>query len=178
MFVDLELARRIEGAEASLTADLADGAIQRASVDGAFRRPLTGGTAAYAGADSPVTKVIGVGLDEVPSAADLDVLEAAYFSRGAAVRAEVATLADPAFVRLLTTRGYVLTGFENVLGLSLRGRSRRVGGSAGAIVIQESRDWRAWVDVMYDGFSAPDTGVISAPGETISREALGPAASA
>jgi hypothetical protein len=171
VFADGALARRIEGAEASLSADITAAVIRRGSVDGAFMRPIAGGLAVYTGADSPVTKVIGSGLDGPPGAADLDLLEAAYFARGAAVRAEVATLADPGMVRMLTTRGYVLNGFENVLGRRLD-RLEDAPAPPDALNIEGAPEPREWMEILLDGFEAPDTGVPSAPGESFPRAAL------
>src|SRR4051812_24428123 len=119
MFADLALARRVDGAEASLSADITAAIIARGSIDGAFVRPFAGGVAVFSGVRSPATKVIGAGFDGPGETRALDALEAEYFSSGSSVRMEVATLADPAFVQQLTTRGYVLQGFENVLGREL-----------------------------------------------------------
>ncbi|HEX6974285.1 MAG TPA: hypothetical protein VF147_07785, partial [Vicinamibacterales bacterium] len=49
----------------------------------------------------------------------LEEIERQYSSRGLPLRAEVATLADPEFLKRLASRGYILSGFENVLGLDL-----------------------------------------------------------
>ena len=120
MFADLRLARRIDGAEGSLSADIADAVIRRGAVAGAFGRAFAGGVAVFTGVDSPVNKVIGAGFAGAPDPRDLAALEGEYFSLGGSVRAEVSTLADPAFARYLTAHGYVLNGFENVLARSPR----------------------------------------------------------
>jgi ribosomal protein S18 acetylase RimI-like enzyme len=170
MFADLALARRIDDAEASLSADIAETIIRRGSAPGAFSRSFAGGVAVFTGPDSPITKVIGAGFDGAPGEEEIAALEAEYFAHGASVRAEVATLADPAFARALTARGYVLNGFENVLGRAplMPGRPDEPAG----LVVQTSTDQRAWFNAIIDGFESPDTGVVSAPGELFPREVM------
>src|SRR5205809_4875595 len=102
MFADLTLARRIDRAEASLSGDIAAAILDRGEVHGGFRRAFGDGAAVCAGPGSPVTKVIGVGFDGALDGALLDQLEVQYFASGSPVRAEVSTLADPAFALQLT----------------------------------------------------------------------------
>ena len=172
MFADLTLARRIDAAEGSLSADMTAAVIRRGSVSGAFSRPFSGGVAVFTGPDSPMNKIIGAGFDGAPEEGELAALEAAYFAGGTGVRAEVATLADPAFARNLTAHGYLLNGFENVL-------ARAPGASADggahvpeSVTIAEATDQQAWMQVMLDGFASPDTGVASAPGEPFVRDVV------
>src|SRR4051812_46682947 len=111
MFADLPLARRIERVEASLSTDIAAAILARGEVAGGFQRPFGEGAAVCAGPESPVTKVIGVGFAGAVDVEALEALEMEYLASRSPVRAEVSTLADPAFARQLTTRGYVLQGF-------------------------------------------------------------------
>jgi GNAT superfamily N-acetyltransferase len=171
MFADFVLARRIEAAEASLSREVGEATAARGRGDAAARvyvRDLAGGVAVFTGTDSPITKVIGVGFEGVPSDAGWDEVEREFFARGAAVRAEVATLADPALCAMLSRRGYLLEGFENVLGC-------RIDAGAGyadvpGVEVGRTTDLPAWNEVVIEGFEHPDTGVISAPGERIPRE--------
>src|SRR3954468_347306 len=158
MFVNLALARRIDEAEASLSSDIADCIIRRGLVPGAFNREFAGGVAVCAGPASPVTKIIGAGFDEMPGDESFDALEDQYFRVGASARAEVATLADPAFVRRLTGRGYVLNGFENVLALPIAPVMRDNPRVPAGVTIEQDSDQRSFMDVIIDGFQSPDTG--------------------
>jgi ribosomal protein S18 acetylase RimI-like enzyme len=169
VFADLPLARRIDGAEASLSMDIATAVIRRGFVPGAFAQPFDGGAAVFTGKDSPITKVIGIGFDGLPDDTDLSTLEQQYFAHHCPVRAEVASLADPAVVRLLTSRGYVLQGFENVLGRRLDAPLADRPSAPEGLVVSVSDDDAAWMNVVMDGFGAPDTGVVSAPGESFER---------
>jgi ribosomal protein S18 acetylase RimI-like enzyme len=172
VFADLPLARRIDGAEASLSLDIATAVIRKGTVPGAFAHAFGGGAAVFTGTNSPITKVIGVGFDGPPADTDLSSLEQQYFSRNCAVRAEVASLADPAVVRLLTSRGYVLQGFENVLGRRLDAPLADRPAAPDGLAVGVSDDDVAWMQVVMDGFGTPDTGVVSAPGESFERAHL------
>jgi ribosomal protein S18 acetylase RimI-like enzyme len=172
MFADLALARRIDEAEASLSADITNRIIARGAVPGAFHREFAGGVAVCAGPASPVNKIIGAGFDGVPDDGAFDELEARYFALGASARAEVATLADPAFAQHLTRRGYVLNGFENVLACPIAPVMRNSLEPPGNAMIEPASDQQAFMDVMIDGFESPDTGVVSAPGEQFARDVL------
>jgi GNAT superfamily N-acetyltransferase len=172
MFANLALARRIDEAEASLSSDIADCIIRRGLVPGAFNREFAGGVAVCAGAASPISKIIGAGFSEIPVDESFDALEDQYFRAGASARAEVATLADPAFARRLTGRGYILNGFENVLALPIEPVMRENPRVPPGVTIEQASDQRSFMDVMIDGFESPDTGVVSAPGEQFPRAAL------
>jgi ribosomal protein S18 acetylase RimI-like enzyme len=172
VFADQALTRRIEEAEASLSADITGAIIRRGSIAGAFSRTFAGGMAVCAGRESPVTKVIGAGFDGAAPDDEIAALEAEYFAGGVAVRCEVASLADPAFVRQLTGRGYILNGFENVLArplASLDGNPPEL--PAGASIVPTT-DRQAWMDAIIDGFESPDTGVVATLGETFPRGVL------
>jgi GNAT superfamily N-acetyltransferase len=170
MFADIDIARRIERAEASLSSDFAD-ATRQSKPEGVFTRELGGGVAVFTGVDSPITKVIGVGFGELPGDEELDSLERAFFQRGSPVRAEVATLANPAFCARLTRRGYILCGFENVLGRAIT-EEDGAGLERSVIDVVEAASTAEWNDVVITAFENPDTGVISAPAESFPREEL------
>lgn len=111
MFVTSAMARRIEQAEAEVARAVI--AAARHAPD-AFWRPFEGGAASYLRPDSPMNKVIGVGLDAPIDPAALSGLEAELRARGDVVRVELATVAAPASSVLLSDRGYRLLGFEDV----------------------------------------------------------------
>jgi ribosomal protein S18 acetylase RimI-like enzyme len=169
MFADTELARRIDRAEASLSSDIAEATRQSKTEEGVFIRELGGGVAVFTGVASPITKVIGVGFGELPGDEELDVVERAFFERGSSIRAEVATLADPVFCARLTSRGYILRGFENVLGRAITDADS-AGLERSDIEVVESAGAAEWNDVVITAFENPDTGVISAPAESFPRE--------
>jgi ribosomal protein S18 acetylase RimI-like enzyme len=154
MFASIALAQRIDGAEARLSESLGRAAIRTGPEDVAFVDAIGGGVAVYTGPASPMNKMIGAGFDGVPSETELSAVEEKFLQRSAPLQAEVATLADPAFVARLTTRGYVLQNFENVMGRAIRDEA---GGTNGiSIDVMGSESLEAWLDAALTGFMHPD----------------------
>lgn len=115
IFAGLGLARRIEAAEAAIARGCAEGQADSAILEAG------GGIAVFQGADSPLTQVVGVGLNGPVRPAELDCLEEFFRSRGARVTIDLCPLADPGLVELLADRGYRLVEFNNVLVRPLAG---------------------------------------------------------
>jgi len=116
---DLELARRLEEAEAfAAEAYVRQLARLRPGADVAVEE-VAGGRAVFAGAGSPLTETKAIGLHGPVTEADLDRMEAVFFGRGEPSRVVVCPLADTSLVAGLGRRGYRLSGFENILTLPL-----------------------------------------------------------
>ncbi|WIX99611.1 GNAT family N-acetyltransferase [Amycolatopsis mongoliensis] len=150
LFCDTALAARIERAEARLIAESSDAARVRRGDTVGFARPLAGGVASFAEADSPFTKIAGLGFAGLPDA--LDEVEAAFAQLGAPVQVELCQLADPALGGFFTGRGYRLESFENVLG-------RRVTDTDPAADVRLVRDdeLERWLAEVADAFAVADT---------------------
>jgi GNAT superfamily N-acetyltransferase len=174
MFCSTALAARIEHAEAGLIAAGTEAAQRRGS-DG-FAMPIAGGTACFAGENSPFNKVVGLGFGGVPGDSVLDEIERAYSAAGSPTAVELSHLADPDLGAVLTGRGYRLVAFENVLGRPLDGTEYRV--SPRGVEIRPSGDdeFEAWLQVVVDGFAAPDTQGV-APHEDFPRDVIAAATS-
>lgn len=169
LFASTGLAARIEAAESRLCAESTRQAVQR-GVREAFVQPLAGGVAVFAGAASPFVKVAGLGFEGTPGEGPLSAVEAAYAERGAPVRVELSCLAAPATAELLTRRGYLLQGFENVLGQTLPPAARAE--RFDVQVLESTADEAArWLDTVIEGFAHPD-GQGVASDESFPREAL------
>jgi acetyltransferase (GNAT) family protein len=173
LFGSAELARRIERAECGLVEDCT-AAVER-SEGGAFALPLAGGVAAFSGAQSPLTKVAGLGFDGLPSEAELARVEAEFGERGAPVQVELSTLAESGISERLTARGYALVGFENVLARALRPEdhaAERWAPRAG-ITVEHCPDaaFEEWLDVVVSAFAAPDTQGVASH-ESFPRESI------
>jgi GNAT superfamily N-acetyltransferase len=156
LFCDTALAARIERVESALIAAAGHAARRRTGGSDGFVMPIAGGVASFAEPGSPFNKVAGLGFGGVPSEAELDELEQAFASRGAAVQVELSHLADPRLGALLTERGYRLTSFENVLGLAIDGEIAPVAPAGIEIRRSADHEFTAWLDVIADGFSHPD----------------------
>ncbi|MFE1596423.1 GNAT family N-acetyltransferase [Nocardia sp. NPDC058705] len=155
-FCDTDTAARIERMETGVIARGVGAGLQRAeSGGGGFTREIAGGAACFAGPNSPLNKVVGVGFGGVPSDAQWEAVERAYAEVGAAVQVELAHLADPRIGAELTARGYRLTSFENVLGMRLAGR---VWPSPQSVEVRRDDEtgFDTWLDIVVEGFAHPD----------------------
>jgi len=171
LFVDVDLAATVEHAEADLTR-ASSRAIRRRQGVPAFQIPIAGGFATFSGPDSPFTKVVGAGFDGLPSDEELGHVEHRFHTHRAAVSFEVSTLANPALVELLTARGYLLAGFENVLLLSLERLVLGVAAEVDGIEVRRGEDdLEVWLEVAVDAALSPDDAGV-AQHETFPRVAL------
>jgi GNAT superfamily N-acetyltransferase len=156
MFTSQSLARRIERAEVGLVVAAARAAARRVPPVQLLVQDMCGGAAVFVERGAPFNKVVGVGFEGVPAAAVLDRLEQEFADRQAPLSFEVSTLADPALTRSLTARGYLLTGFEHVLGLPLDA-SARFGPVPGVEVLRAGDEESAlWMDTVATGFEHPE----------------------
>jgi GNAT superfamily N-acetyltransferase len=114
-FADLELARRLERAEAHANAGFVEARAKAFPDWGAARIEVAGASAMFDGPNSPVTQTFGLGMFQPLTVADLDQIEHFFFERGAPVFHEVCPLADPSTFALMSERGYKPLEFSNVL---------------------------------------------------------------
>jgi ribosomal protein S18 acetylase RimI-like enzyme len=157
LFCDVDLAARIERAEVELVSHGSAAAHRRRGEGSGFLKPVMGGVASFAEDDSPLNKVAGLGFHGVPDDGLLDEIERAFADRGAPVQVELAHLGDPDIGARLTERGYRLTSFENVLGLSLSGEHPRFEPDGIDIRTSGDEEFEQWLEAIADGFAHPDT---------------------
>jgi len=119
--LNLELARRIELAEAQAAAGGAETMRRLRPECGAAVETIAGGFAIYCGASSPTTQAIGMGLDGPVSEEEFDRLENFYRRRSEPVRVETCPLADTSLLGHFGKHGYRVTEFSNVMALALDG---------------------------------------------------------
>ena len=170
LFASAELAARVESAERRLIADSVEAARLEAD-DRVLTLELAGGLAAWARPGSPLNKVVGVGFGGEIPLSQLEAVEQAMASRDAPVQVELSSLAEPSIAPFLSRRGYVLQGFENVLGLPLP--TAPAVPVPGVEVVVAAMDDPRWIEAVVTGFAHPDTqGVPSS--ESFPREALEP----
>lgn len=113
--ITLEVAQRLESAEAADGAGCAEAQDLIDSDAGATVLDVAGGVAAYVGADSPLTHALGMGMYGAVTETQLDELEDFYESRGAILTIDVCPYADATLLELLTARRYRIGDFSNVL---------------------------------------------------------------
>ncbi|WP_280348460.1 GNAT family N-acetyltransferase [Nocardia neocaledoniensis] len=170
LFCGVESAARIERMETAAMVGAVAAGRARVPAGGAFAREFGGGAACFAEVGSPLNKVVGIGFDGVPSAAEWETVEAAYAAVGVPVQVELAHLADPRIGAELTGRGYRLVSFEDVLGMEPAGRVWAA--PAGVEVRRVDEDgFDTWLDIAVDGFAHPDDEGIPSH-EEFPREAL------
>jgi GNAT superfamily N-acetyltransferase len=115
ILLTLELARRIEFAEAEAAVSCAETMRElRSGVESAVERTCAG-FAIYCGPGSPVTQAVGLGMDGPVTSEEFDRLEGFYFSRKEPVRVETCPMAHGSLFDFFGQRGYRVTEFSNVM---------------------------------------------------------------
>jgi len=171
-------AARIERAEATTARDFGVRARQHGA--DVLIAEIGGTAAVYGGPGQPFNKLVGLGFAGALDEAALAQVEAEYDARGAELRVEQATLADPSVASLLTRRGYELVGYENVLGLELDAatrdalaRARDEDAARGVTIAPASaKEMRLWIETVAEGFVHADTFDGPPPTESFPREAI------
>jgi GNAT superfamily N-acetyltransferase len=153
MIGTVALAQRIEAAEARLSLAMAEVVRQGGRAD-AFGLVVGSGAAVNCGPGEPMTKVIGVGIAEPLTDADIDAIERAFDPAGVVPGFEMATLGDFESIRRLERRGYRLQRIEMVHGRDLT-RPTLIDPPAGGITVARGHD-DMWARISVGGFAAPD----------------------
>jgi GNAT superfamily N-acetyltransferase len=172
------LAARIERAECQTVLAFAV-ELQSRGAD-VMIQEIGGTSAVFAGPGQPVNKLAGLGFAAPIDEDAMARVERGYDARGAELRVELSTLADPAAGMVLTRRGYELAGYENVLGLPLDASlqdsvhaAAAADAARGVIVSRAAADETGmWIETVTDGFCHPDVFDGPPPTESFGREAI------
>ena len=151
----VQLARRLEAAEA---ANGAQCAAAQNSIDpdsGATVLQSAGGWAIYVGAETPLSRAVGLGLWGLVRGAELDAVERFYHERNAASTVDLCPLADPSIIDLLRDRGYGITEFNHAL-VRLSGPVDAVQSEQVAIRPAEGHEECLWSETVGRGFLEKD----------------------
>ena len=154
---DRALARRLGAAEAAAGIWCQEALERVRPGAGGDVERLAGGTIAFAGIASPLTRVRGIGMAGPVSEEEVDRLERFYESRGVSPSIPICPYADPTLLEHLGRRGYSVTDFDNVL-------VRPVAGAAPAPELPEgmrvaragAADQDAWARVVAQGFGGAE----------------------
>lgn len=151
--VDHELATRLERTEAAANARFIEARGQVDAGRGATWRDVEGIWALFDGIDSPLTQTFGLGIERPATAAALEVVEAFFRERGAAVDHEVSPLAlgDP--LPLLAGRGYAPIELTDVLCRPLTDDDRVPPQPAIGVAPIGVDEGAAWTAAAVDGWS-------------------------
>ncbi len=164
------LARRIDHTELTLVTGMAESA-RAAGVADVRVWPIGGSAAVLSEPGSPFNKLIGLGFGDEVDLAALDLIEREHAARHACVQVEFSTLGDPAVTRLLTSRGYRLVGFENVLARRLD-RTEAPPATAIAVSPIDAGESATWTQTLTTAFLHPDVFDGPASHESFDRAAL------
>jgi hypothetical protein len=110
---DLQLARRIEALEARGTAAYVAAQAHLYPEAGAAVEFVGGACAAFAGRGSPMTQVVGLGMNGPVSPEEFERVETFYRDRGAAYELKLCPLADVSVLGELNARRFRLHEFEH-----------------------------------------------------------------
>jgi hypothetical protein len=154
-FAGLDLARRLEAAEALNGAECAEAQRLLNPTVGATVRQVAGGSAIFVGPGSPLTHAVGLGMHGPVRSEELDGLEAFYRARGASVSVDLCPLADASLLELLGSRGYRTTEFMNVLIRPLTGSE--VAAPEVPIRLANDGEEELWALTVGRGFLEKDT---------------------
>ncbi|MFZ3215356.1 MAG: GNAT family N-acetyltransferase [Candidatus Acidiferrales bacterium] len=154
-FIDLDLARRVEMAEAHAGRECAEACHRLHSEYSVAVEEIAGGFAVFAGVDSPVTQAIGVGLRGGVSDAELDALGEFFHTRGAAAAVELCPLVEMGLYERFAARNYRLLEMSNVLIRDDLGSARVAeatppGVTVRAVAPDESK---LWTETVAQGFA-------------------------
>ena len=108
----------------------------------------------FDGPRSPCTQTFGLGLFEMPTAADMDKLEAFFQDRGAPVFHETAPVAGKSLLPMLNQRGYRPIELSNVLFMEVSSRASvtAVRSESLQVRIAGKQDQEAWARTAAEGW--------------------------
>jgi len=154
-FADIDLARRLERAEAHGNVEFVE-ARKRAFPDrDAAWVEVAGTHAMFDGVGSPITQTFGLGVFEPITTEQLNEIEEFFRSRGAEVFHEVCPLADPSVFDLIRERDYKPVEFSNVLYRPID-RDLRLQGSRNneiKVRVVEKDEVDLWAETACEGWS-------------------------
>lgn len=155
LFPDAALARRIEHERGRSHIRYAQSFERCYPQAGTTVEAMAGGHAIFVGKDSPMSRVVDVGIDGPVSPADLDRLESFYFDHGMACRIDLTPFSHPSLVELLGARGYRVAWFLNLLLRPITAADDALPSSPDVTVEQVApADLPLWASLVSRGFGS------------------------
>jgi GNAT superfamily N-acetyltransferase len=153
MLIDTHLAQRLEHADARHNADYATVREQLWPGVGARAAEVASGYAIYTGAEFPINRAVGLGMDGPVASADIDQVEQFYQAHGLPAEIDLCPYADPSVLHLLGERGYHVKRFFNVHVRSIAPSGIEPLPSNDVTVSQVApHDADRWIKTVTDGF--------------------------
>jgi GNAT superfamily N-acetyltransferase len=154
-FIDLDLARRVEMAEAYAGSACAEACQCFHPEHAVAIEEIAGGVAVFAGVDSPITQAIGVGLHGPVSDAEVDALGAFFHSRNAPAAIELCPLVDISVYEKFAARNYHLLELTDVLILDDLTAAGMPGTMSPGVTVRVSEPYEAklWTQTVAEGFA-------------------------
>ncbi len=157
ILADLDLARRIEAADAQGCIDYAR-AWEHVHPEANVAIEIIGGMpAVYSGPGAPVNRIVGLGLHGPVTQADIERVEDFYRSRSTPVQIDLCPLVDRSLIELLGARGYCIMEANNVLVRQLsRDESFPLPPEGMVVRPIEPQEIELWARTVSQGFDARD----------------------
>ena len=154
-FADVELARRLERAEAHGNAGFVEARAKAFPDVGAEWTEVAGAYAMFDGPGSPVTQTFGLGMLEPVTAEHMEEIEQFFQQRGAGVFHEVCPMADPSVFKQFNERNYRPIEFSNVLYRPIDPDLKLEASRNEAVRVRLIRDDEVdlWADTAFEGWS-------------------------
>jgi GNAT superfamily N-acetyltransferase len=154
-FIDLDLARRLEMAEAEAGRECAEAYQSFHPEYSVAIEEIAGGVAVFAGVDSPITQSIGVGLHGPVSDVEVDALGDFFHRRNAPAAIELCPLVDASLYEKFAARNYHLLELTDVLILDDLAAARMPDAMAPGVTVRASEPHEAklWTQTVAEGFA-------------------------
>lgn len=154
-FVDLNLARRFEMAEAIACRSCAEAFHRQHPEFPVAVEEIAGGYAVFAGVDSPVTQALGVGLHGEVADSELDRLRDFFRTRGAAAAVELCPLVEMSLYERFAKRGFQLLEVSDVLFRKLSAEDSQPGVPRADVTVRRaaSDEAKLWTQTVARGFA-------------------------
>ena len=156
LHADSDLAYRIEMIAASEMREFAVSTCALYPELGATWMTVGVGNMGFYGPDSAVNGAMGIGMGATVAEADLVAVERFFRDHGVRPALSACPLADASLAHWLSARGWVVSGFENVLALRLGDDFPEPHDAIEIRIAQTPEDLEAWAELVAVGFSAPE----------------------
>lgn len=151
IYADIHLAKELETAIAESHVLFTETHAQLYPQKKACAINVGGGYAAYAGADSPITQAIAVGLQGKVASKELERLQEFYWQRNVVCAIEHCPLADDSVLSWLNEQQYRLVEYSNILYFPLT-KDQRWNIESNEFIIAPTDECQTWCDTTLCGF--------------------------